>query len=114
MRLMPSAVSVELESAVAMMSGDQTLSQLLTEMDGFEGNSGIIIIAATNRPDVLDSALMRPGRFDRQGHCRCPSTSRVSLSILEVHCRNKKLEARSHPRALPAVRLVSPVPIWPT
>lgn len=45
---------------------EQTINQLLTEMDGFEGNTGVIILAATNRPDVLDSALLRPGRFDRQ------------------------------------------------
>ena len=70
---------------------EQTLNQLLTEMDGFEGNSGIIIIAATNRPDVLDSALMRPGRFDRQVTVDAPDIS-GRLSILKVHSRNKKLE----------------------
>ena len=69
---------------------EQTLNQLLTEMDGFEGNSGIIIIAATNRPDVLDSALMRPGRFDRQVTVDAPDI-KGRLSILEVHSRNKKL-----------------------
>ena len=70
---------------------EQTLNQLLTEMDGFEGNSGIIIIAATNRPDVLDSALMRPGRFDRQVTVDAPDI-KGRLSILQVHSRNKKLD----------------------
>ena len=69
---------------------EQTLNQLLTEMDGFEGNSGIIIIAATNRADVLDSALLRPGRFDRQVQVDVPDI-KGRLSILHVHSRNKKL-----------------------
>ncbi len=69
---------------------EQTLNQLLTEMDGFEGNSGVIIIAATNRPDVLDSALLRPGRFDRQVMVDLPSYN-GRLGILEVHARDKKL-----------------------
>ncbi len=69
---------------------EQTLNQLLTEMDGFEGNTGIIIIAATNRPDVLDAALLRPGRFDRQVSVDLP-TYKGRLGILEVHARNKKL-----------------------
>ena len=69
---------------------EQTLNQLLTEMDGFEGNSGIIIIAATNRADVLDSALMRPGRFDRQVMVDVPDI-KGRLSILQVHARNKTL-----------------------
>lgn len=69
---------------------EQTLNQLLTEMDGFEGNSGVIVIAATNRVDVLDSALLRPGRFDRQVVVDLP-TYNGRLSILEVHARNKKM-----------------------
>ncbi|MCP9887305.1 ATP-dependent zinc metalloprotease FtsH [Cyanobium sp. ATX 6A2] len=69
---------------------EQTLNQLLTEMDGFEGNSGIIIIAATNRADVLDSALLRPGRFDRQVQVDVPDI-KGRLEILKVHSRNKKL-----------------------
>ncbi|MEM0979265.1 MAG: ATP-dependent zinc metalloprotease FtsH3 [Cyanobacteria bacterium P01_H01_bin.58] len=67
---------------------EQTLNQLLTEMDGFEGNTGIIIIAATNRPDVLDSALLRPGRFDRQVVVDRPDFS-GRLEILNVHARGK-------------------------
>ena len=69
---------------------EQTLNQLLTEMDGFEGNTGIIIIAATNRPDVLDAALMRPGRFDRQVTVDRPDYA-GRLQILGVHARSKTL-----------------------
>jgi cell division protease FtsH len=69
---------------------EQTLNQLLTEMDGFEGNTGIIIIAATNRPDVLDSALLRPGRFDRQVVVDRPDYA-GRLEILNVHARGKSL-----------------------
>ena len=69
---------------------EQTLNQLLTEMDGFGANEGIIIIAATNRPDVLDPALLRPGRFDRQVTVNLPDV-REREEILAVHARNKTL-----------------------
>ena len=69
---------------------EQTLNQLLTEMDGFEGNTGIILIAATNRPDVLDAALLRPGRFDRQVVVDRPDFG-GRLEILNVHARGKTL-----------------------
>ena len=67
---------------------EQTLNQLLTEMDGFGANEGIIIIAATNRPDVLDPALLRPGRFDRQVTVSLPD-QKERVEILKVHARNK-------------------------
>ncbi|XTZ10146.1 MAG: ATP-dependent zinc metalloprotease FtsH3, partial [cyanobacterium endosymbiont of Rhopalodia yunnanensis] len=69
---------------------EQTLNQLLTEMDGFEGNTGIIIVAATNRPDVLDAALLRPGRFDRQVVVDRPDYA-GRKDILKVHYRGKTL-----------------------
>lgn len=69
---------------------EQTLNQLLVEMDGFSGNEGIIVLAATNRADVLDPALLRPGRFDRQIQVANPD-KRARTEILRVHARNKKL-----------------------
>ncbi|MFA6800977.1 MAG: ATP-dependent zinc metalloprotease FtsH [Acholeplasmataceae bacterium] len=72
---------------------EQTLNQLLVEMDGFGANVGIIIIAATNRPDVLDPALLRPGRFDRQITISLPDV-RGRGAILKVHARNKKLDPK--------------------
>merc|ERR1719399_1792273 len=69
---------------------EQTLNQILTEMDGFEGNSGVIVLAATNRADVLDSALLRPGRFDRRVPVDLPDVQ-GRLEILKVHCRGKPL-----------------------
>lgn len=70
---------------------EQTLNQLLVEMDGFEGNEGIIILAATNRPDILDPALLRPGRFDRQIPVNRPDV-KGREAILKVHARNKPLD----------------------
>ena len=69
---------------------EQTLNQLLVEMDGMSDNSGIVVIAATNRPDVLDPALLRPGRFDRQITVSLPDLN-GRKAILAVHARNKKL-----------------------
>ncbi|KAG2452567.1 hypothetical protein HYH02_002804 [Chlamydomonas schloesseri] len=69
---------------------EQTINQLLTEMDGFEGNTGVIVLAATNRPDVLDQALLRPGRFDRQVTVDRPDVQ-GRVSILKVHSRGKAL-----------------------
>ncbi|MEK7735910.1 MAG: ATP-dependent zinc metalloprotease FtsH, partial [Nitrospirota bacterium] len=70
---------------------EQTLNQLLVEMDGFEGNAGVIILAATNRPDVLDPALLRPGRFDRQVVVPVPDV-KGRLEIIKVHTKNIPLD----------------------
>ena len=72
---------------------EQTLNQLLVEMDGFGTNTGIIVMAATNRADILDPALLRPGRFDRQIHISLPDV-RAREEILKVHARNKRLSPR--------------------
>lgn len=71
---------------------EQTLNQLLVQMDGFEGNTGVIVIAATNRADVLDPALLRPGRFDRQIYVNPPDVKGREM-ILKIHARNKPLDA---------------------
>ncbi|MBK8326666.1 MAG: ATP-dependent zinc metalloprotease FtsH [Moraxellaceae bacterium] len=78
---------------------EQTLNQLLVEMDGFEGNEGIIIIAATNRPDVLDAALLRPGRFDRQITVGLPDI-RGREQILKVHMRKVPLGENVNPELI--------------
>lgn len=78
---------------------EQTLNQLLVEMDGFEANDGVIVIAATNRPDVLDKALLRPGRFDRQVHVGLPDI-RGREQILKVHMRKVPLSEQVDPSVI--------------
>lgn len=70
---------------------EQTLNQLLTEMDGFEANNGVVILAATNRPEILDPALLRPGRFDRQVRVELPDLN-GRVAILKVHAKNYKVD----------------------
>ena len=92
---------------------EQTLNQLLVEMDGFDVNDGVIVIAATNRPDVLDSALLRPGRFDRQVTVGLPDI-RGREHILKVHMRKTPVSDEVNPAVIARERRASAAQIWPT
>ena len=93
---------------------EQTLNQILVEMDGFDTNTNVIVVAATNRPDVLDPALLRPGRFDRQVILDRPDM-KGRLEILKVHIKGKPLDKAGRPAdRSPASRPASPAPTWPT
>ena len=87
---MPSVAAVSAALAADMMNASRTLNALLVEMDGFDTQEGIIIVAATNRPDVLDPALLRPGRFDRQVVVDLPTLDGRE-QILKIHSRNVRL-----------------------
>ena len=90
---------------------EQTLNQMLNEMDGFDVAEGIVVMAATNRPDILDPALLRPGRFDRQIVVPLPDLDE-RLPILQVHCKDKRmgpdLDLSIIARGTPAC----PAPTW--
>ena len=86
MRLIPLVRNVTAEAS----QREQTLNQLLTEMDGFDGSKGVVILAATNRPDSLDPALLRPGRFDRRIPVELPDL-KGREEILKVHARKIKI-----------------------
>jgi cell division protease FtsH len=92
---------------------EQTLNQLLVEMDGFDVKTNVILIAATNRPDILDPALLRPGRFDRQIAVEAPDMI-GRHRILEVHSQGKPMAPASTCSPSPAAPPASPVPTWPT
>ena len=92
---------------------EQTLNQLLVEMDGFGSNEGVVVLAATNRQDILDPALLRPGRFDRQVYVGPPDV-KGREEILKVHARNKPLSRMWTSPSWPRGPAASPAPTWRT
>ena len=93
---------------------EQTLNQLLVEMDGFDVKGGVILIAATNRPDILDPALLRPGRFDRQIAVGPPDVHRPRGRAARCTPRASRSPPTSTSASSPAARPASPAPTWPT
>ena len=93
---------------------EQTLNQILVEMDGFDTNTNVIVVAATNRPDVLDPALLRPGRFDRQVILDRPDMTRPDRDPRASTPRASRSTRASRSKASPASRRASPAPTWPT
>ena len=92
---------------------EQTLNQLLSELDGFEPGASVVVIAATNRPEILDTALLRPGRFDRTVETPLPD-QRERASILAIHSRRKTLDSRVDLERVSRGTPASPVETWPT
>ena len=94
---------------------EQTLNQLLTEMDGFDARKGVVILAATNRPDSLDAALLRPGRFDRRIHVELPDLKgRTEISCKRACTRRENFRMRSTSKPSPAQPAVPPAQTLPT
>jgi len=92
---------------------EQTLNQMLVELDGFDTKGGVIVIAATNRPDILDPALLRPGRFDRQIMVAQPDLT-GRKGILKVHARGKPIAPDADLDIIAAGHPASPALTWPT
>lgn len=92
---------------------EQTLNQLLTEMDGFEENNGVILLAATNRPESLDPALLRPGRFDRRVPVELPDL-KGREDILKVHAKKVRMDKHVDYQKIARMASGAPVRSWPT